>query len=98
MIRLAPRSMRWFANTGGIVVFLLCVFPVYWMVNTSLLPRNEIRSPEPTWVPCDGCLDNYRRVFRGHQFLHAPDTSLAVTLATVVVALSCAFLAAVAVT
>jgi N,N'-diacetylchitobiose transport system permease protein len=98
MSRPAPRSMRWFANVGGVVVFLLCVFPVYWMVNTSLLPRNEIRSPEPTWVPFGGSLDNYRRVFRGDQFLHALETSLAVTLATVVVALAFAFLAAVAVT
>jgi N,N'-diacetylchitobiose transport system permease protein len=67
------------------------------MVNTSLLPRNEIRSPDPTWLPLGGSLDNYRRVFSGDQFLNALQTSLAVTLATVVVALTFAFLAAVAV-
>ncbi len=85
------------ANVGGVVIFLLCVFPVYWMVNTSLLPRREIRSPDPTWLPLGGTLDNYRRVFTGGQFFDALGMSLAVTLATVVVALSFAFLAAVAV-
>ena len=97
MPRPASRPMRLSANLGGIVVFLLCVFPVYWMVNTSLLPRREIRSPDPTWLPFGGTLDNYRRVFTGGQFFDALGMSLAVTLATVVVALSFAFLAAVAV-
>ena len=98
MPRPASRSMRLSANLGGVLVFLVCVFPVYWMVNTSLLPRREIRSPDPTWLPLGGSLDNYRRVFEGDQFLDAFGMSLTVTLATVVVALSFAFLAAVAVT
>ena len=36
----------------GVVVFLLCVFPVYWMVNT-LVPAAATRSarPTPTWLP-----------------------------------------------
>ena len=63
------------------------MFPVYWMVNTSLLPRREIRSPDPTWLPLGGTLDNYRRVFTGDRFLDALTMSLMVTLATVVVAL-----------
>jgi N,N'-diacetylchitobiose transport system permease protein len=97
MPRPASRSMRLSANIGGGVIFLLSIFPVYWMVNTSLLPRREIRSPDPTWLPLGGTLDNYRRVFSGGQFFDALGMSLAVTLATVVVALSFAFLAAVAV-
>ncbi len=97
MTRPASRRMRVFANVGGIVVFLVCVFPVYWMVNTSLLPRREIRSPDPTWLPLGGSLDNYRTVFTGDRFTDALTMSLMVTLATVVVALGFAFLAAVAV-
>jgi N,N'-diacetylchitobiose transport system permease protein len=98
MSRRPRRSSRVAANLAGVVVFLLCAFPVYWMVNTSLLPRREIRSPEPTWTPFGGTLDSYRRVFEGDRFLNALTTSLAVTLLTVVVALVFAFLAAVAVT
>ena len=81
----------------GVVAFLVAAFPVYWMVNSSFLDRNEIRSPSPTWVPLGGDLDNYRTVFEGGQFLNALKMSLIVT-PTVAVALVFAFLAAVAVT
>ena len=97
MSRRASRPARVLADVTGVLVFLVCVFPVYWMVNTSLLPRREIRSPDPTWLPLGGGLDNYRRVFEGDRFLDALTISLSVTVATVVVALSFAFLAAVAV-
>jgi len=84
-------------DLAGLVVFVLCVFPVYWMVSTSFQPRNVIRAPEPTWHPFGGNLDSYRRLFAGGEFLPALRTSLAVTLLTVAVALLFAFLAAVAV-
>ncbi len=97
MPRPVARSSRIVANSLGVLIFLVCAFPVYWMVNTSLLPLNEIRSPTPTWVPFGGSLDNYRTVFSGPQFLNALKMSLAVTILTVAVALAFAFLAAVAV-
>jgi N,N'-diacetylchitobiose transport system permease protein len=97
MSRPAPRGQKALSNLAGLGVFLLCVFPVYWMVNTSLLPRREIRAAEPTWVPFGGTLDNYRTIFNGSDFVQALGMSLAVTLATVVVALVFAFVAAAAV-
>ncbi len=97
MARPTPRPLRIAANVLGVVAFLLAVFPVYWMVNSSFLDRNEIRSPVPTWVPFGGSLDNYRTVFETGQFVHALKISLMVTGLTVVVALGFAFVAAVAV-
>ena len=85
------------ANTLGLLLFLACSFPVYWMISTSFQSRNEIRSPEPTWHPFGGGLDNYRRLFEDGEFLDAIKISMLVTLATVFVALLFAFLAAVAV-
>lgn len=98
MARPVRRPLRVAANLAGLVAFLLCAFPVYWMVNSSFLPRNEIRNPDPTWVPFGGTLDNYRTVFEGDQFLNALKVSLMVTVLTIVVALAFAFVAAVAVT
>ena len=97
MSRPVAPATRWAANAGGLVVALLCLFPVYWMVNSSLLPRREIRSPDPTFLPFGGTLDNYRRVFDGRAFTDALTTSLMVTVLTVVCALVFAFLAALAV-
>jgi N,N'-diacetylchitobiose transport system permease protein len=97
MPRPVRRSLRITANLAGVVAFLLCAFPVYWMVNSSFLPRNKIRNPDPTWVPFGGTLDNYRTVFAGDQFVNALKISLMVTVLTIVVALAFAFVAAVAV-
>jgi N,N'-diacetylchitobiose transport system permease protein len=97
MSRPTPRPLRLTANALGIAAFLAAIFPVYWMVNSSFLPRNKIRNPDPTWVPLGGDLDNYRTVFEGDQFLDAAKISLMVTLLTVLVALVFAFVAAVAV-
>jgi N,N'-diacetylchitobiose transport system permease protein len=97
MSRRPRRSLRLMANTVGLVAFLVSVFPVYWMVNSSLLPRNRIRSATPTWLPLHGTLDNYRTVFTGSDFVDAMRISLSVTLLTVAAALVFAFLAAVAI-
>ena len=97
MSRPGSRPTSIFANTMGILVFLVAVFPVYWMVNSSFLARNEIRNPTPTWVPVGGSLDNVRTVFATDQFLDSLRISLMVTGLTIVVALLFAFLAAVAV-
>jgi N,N'-diacetylchitobiose transport system permease protein len=97
MARRTSPAVRVVADVVGIVVLLTCLLPVYWMVSRSFLPRNEIRSPDPVWLPFGGNLDNYRRVFTGHAFVDALVSSLSVTLLTVVAALFFAFLAAVAV-
>ncbi len=97
MARRTSRPARWLANVAGLVTFVLCAFPVYWMVSTSFLSRNEIRNPDPTWTPLGGSLDNYRRLFEDGAFLDALRVSLVVTLGTVVTALVFAFLAAVAI-
>src|SRR3954469_6384123 len=98
MARPPARSTRVAANLAGLVIFLVCAFPVYWMVNTSLLPRREINAPDPTWLPLGGSLDNYRRVLSGGRFFDALWMSLGVTVATVAISLTFAFLAALAVT
>jgi N,N'-diacetylchitobiose transport system permease protein len=97
MSRTAPRPVRWAANVIGIVAFVLAAFPVYWMVNSSFLDRNQIRNPVPTWVPFGGDLDNFRTVFATDQFVDALKVSLVVTGLTLLVALGFAFVAAVAV-
>ena len=94
----ASAPVRIGANLAGLVIFVACVFPVYWMVNTSMLPRREINAPDPTWLPLGGSFDNYRRVLSGGRFFDALGMSLGVTVATVAVSLSFAFLAALAVT
>jgi N,N'-diacetylchitobiose transport system permease protein len=98
MARRTSAPARLAADLAGLVVFAACAFPVYWMVNTSLLPRREINAPDPTWLPIGGSLDAYRRVLSGGRFFDALWMSLGVTVATVAISLTFAFLAALAVT
>jgi N,N'-diacetylchitobiose transport system permease protein len=80
----------------GLAVFVVMIFPVYWMVSSSFIKRSEITGPDPNWAPIAGTLDNYRRLFAGGQATEALRMSLLVTLLTVAAALVVAFLAAVA--
>lgn len=81
----------------AVAVAVVWAFPVYWMVNSSLLPNAVLRSTTPTFVPAGGSLLNYERVVEGTSFLSALRMSLAITLLTVVVVLVFAFLAALAI-
>jgi N,N'-diacetylchitobiose transport system permease protein len=88
-------------GVASVVVFLFSVFPVYWMVNTSLQPNNEIRGSVPNFVPQHLTTANYETVIFDPgraPFLPALGNSLMVTVSTVVIALVFAFLASLAVT
>jgi len=80
----------------GLGVFVVLVFPVYWMVSSSFIRRGDITGPDPNWAPLHGTFDNYRRLFASGQATDALRISLMVTLLTVAAALVVAFLAAVA--
>lgn len=88
-------------GAAAIVVFAASVFPVYWMLNTSLQPNAQVRGSELHFWPDNGTLDNYAGVILDYArapFLPALGNSLMVTLITVAVSLVFAFLAALAVT
>jgi len=91
------RAGRALTYGAGVLVVLIALFPVYWMVNTSFRRAIDIQSPDPSFVPSPGTLDNYRKVFSTEFFWTAARNSLMVTLLTVGAALLVAFLAAVAV-
>jgi len=93
----ASLARRITADGLGLIVAICSAFPVYWMVNTSFLNGRAIRSPEPTWFPAGGTLDNYVALFSTGAFARALGTSLQVAVLTVAVALLFAFMAALAV-
>lgn len=85
----------------GVGIFVASAFPVYWMVNSSLLPNNLTRGPVPQFFPTEFTWRNYETVLSGAgraPFLPALWNSTVITLLTVVICLLFAFLAAVAVT
>lgn len=96
--RFSVRSLRRApANVLALVAAVGWVFPVYWMLNSSLLPQRDVRSREPSFIPAGGTLDSYRRVFET-DFVNSLRLSATVTVLTVALTLAAAFLAALAVT
>ena len=88
-------------GAAAVIVFVFSVFPVYWMINTSLQPNNQIRTVVPNFVPTKLTLRNYETVLfdtTRSDFMPALGNSLMVTISTVVIALVFAFLASLAVT
>ena len=81
----------------AVVLGLIWVFPVYWMLNSSLLPNVVLQSSTPTWLPFGGSFDNFTAVVNGGTFFPALGMSVVVALVTVVFCLSFAFLAALAI-
>jgi N,N'-diacetylchitobiose transport system permease protein len=100
--RISPRrrTTNVLLSIAAVIVFLASVAPVYWMLNTSFLPNNLVRGPEPQFLPFDFTLRNYETVLFGStlrsSFFTALGNSLGVTAITIVAALAFAFLASIA--
>ena len=91
------RPGRVVASVVAILVSVAWVFPVYWMLNSSLLPNAVLTSTTPRLLPFGGSLANFTAVFTGGTFWPAMGMSLAITLTTVFFCLLFAFLAALAI-
>jgi N,N'-diacetylchitobiose transport system permease protein len=81
----------------GAVVALVWIFPVYWMINSSLLPNVVLQDVTPTFFPVGGSLANFSAVFSGGTFFPALAMSSVIALIVVVFCLLFAFLGALAI-
>ncbi|WP_166319864.1 carbohydrate ABC transporter permease [Microbacterium excoecariae] len=96
------RASRLALNLVALAVIACSVFPVYWMINLSFTPGDQIISRTPSLVPSDPTLLNYvtawiRPAAPGQtDFPNALRTSLTVVAVVVVFALLFAFLASIA--
>ncbi len=90
-----PLKIVWGAL--ALAVAAVWVFPVYWMVNSSLLSTVVLERSTPTFLPLGGSLKNFKAVFAKGTFQSALGISLLVALITVSLCLLFAFLAALAI-
>jgi len=92
--RLASRT---FFDTIGLLVFVVMLFPIYWMVTTALKPGKEILSLTPVWFPSPVTFENFRDAMNQPFFWNDVLNSLIVVLTVVAISVALAFLAAVSV-
>ena len=88
------RRRAW--DVVGIVLFVVLVFPVYWMVSTAFKPDEDIIAAEPTWLPLSPTLQHFRDAMNRPYFWDIVQNSLIVVLVAVAASMVLAFLAAVA--
>jgi N,N'-diacetylchitobiose transport system permease protein len=83
-------------NILGLGLFVVLVFPVFWMVSTSLKSNPQIYGFTPTWFPRHPTLSHFRDAVDRPYFWTDAKNSLIIVSATVLIALALSFFAAVA--
>ena len=88
------RQTGW--NVLGIGIFVVMVFPVFWMISTAFKSNEEIISLNPTWFPFPPTLQHFRAAIHTPYFWVDVGNSLIVVTVTVAISIVLSFLAAVA--
>jgi N,N'-diacetylchitobiose transport system permease protein len=98
---LSRRARKAWLNVLGLLVALITLFPIFYMVSTSLKPATEIYSLTPHLLPSHPTLSNYRAVLNGSAagvpYWTFLKNSLFVTITAVVASSLIALLAAIGV-
>ena len=92
----ARRPMLLVLTIGLLAIAVMVVlFPVFWMVSSSLKPRGELFARDLTILPVHWTLDNYRNVWQGTDFpiyfLNSFEVATVSTIFTVVISMYAAY-------
>jgi N,N'-diacetylchitobiose transport system permease protein len=88
------RQAGW--DAVGLAVFVVMVFPVFWMISTAFKPDDQIVSLNPTWIPWRPTLSHFTAAIHKPYFWEDVRNSLIVVGITVAISIVLAFLAAIA--
>ena len=81
-----PEGTPWWMWIAVVAIVLFCLFPFYWLVNTSLKTGPDLSTS--ALVPPNPTLDNYQSIFENPDFTLALRNSAVVALTTTVLALT----------
>jgi N,N'-diacetylchitobiose transport system permease protein len=100
VVREGPSARRRLGRLGwnavGLLVFVVMIFPVYWMVSTAFKTGPNIFSYSPKWLPIPATLASFGDAIHRPYFWQNVRNSLIVVSVVVVLSLTLAFLAALA--
>ncbi len=91
---LSARMIPALRHVGLIAALLFFMFPIYYMVTSSLKNHVELFEQPPTWLPVNPSLDGYIDLFANRQFGRALVNSLIVVSVTVALSMVLGTLAA----
>ena len=90
------RARRIGVNLLGVLVFVVMVFPVYWMVSTAFKKPFDILNFTPQFIPSPATLSNFENALNRPNFWSSVLNSLIVVIAVTAMSMVLAFLAALA--
>jgi N,N'-diacetylchitobiose transport system permease protein len=88
------RRIGW--NVIALAVFVLMVFPVFWMISTAFKPTDRINSLTPTWFSLHPTVRHFRDAMHRPFFWADVKNSLIIVSVTLALSMVLAFFAAVA--
>lgn len=91
--RLSKKARATLLTGVGLVIVAVMLFPLYWMIDASLLRPQDLVSSTPTWFPVHGTLDGYHNVLssQGGHLLISLMVSLGTAAVTLLVAAPAAY-------
>jgi N,N'-diacetylchitobiose transport system permease protein len=95
-VRRRRRSGRTLWNVVALVIFVIMIFPVYWMISTALKPTDDINRLTPTWLPLHPTIRHFSDAIHRPYFWSSVENSLIIVGVSVGISIVLAFLAAVA--
>ncbi len=96
MARKQKTSARIMLNTIALVFGLLWLFPVYWLINNSLVTDETLQARTPSFLPLDFTWAHYGQILADERFWSALRMSLSTALIVVLAALLLALFASIA--
>ncbi|QES43748.1 sugar ABC transporter permease [Streptomyces venezuelae] len=78
---------RLWPNLVAVVIFVFCVFPVYWMFATAFKPTGDIIAEDPVWFPTNATLEHFKTAIDADHFWTMVGNSVIVTVLAVVFSL-----------
>ncbi len=90
-------AMTWVWNAVAMAFAAVMGFPIYWMIITTFKTNKDLIAKDPTFWPSSLSFDSYRTIFDDPGFLSGLQTTVTITLGSVLLGVAVGFLAAVAV-
>jgi multiple sugar transport system permease protein len=76
----------WLLWVAVVLIMIFCLFPFYWLINTSLKTGADLSSAK--LFPPHPNLDNYSSIFKNDDFVRALRNSAIISISTTVIALA----------
>lgn len=67
-----------------VIICIICIFPIYWMIITSIKTDAVLMKYPPEWFPLKATLENYRKIITDIKFINFYKNTIIISITTTV--------------